>query len=277
MSLIVTSAEGAIPVEAASWHNMAALVPLEPFNTQVRPFLIDARSPSGERQRWVLKPYSRLGAVGSVCELVAARYYRMVGLRVPPFGIINVSDSLVRKLPPEARARLATDIGPNFGSMFLPGHDDIKAPQDVPSQEIEEAAGVFSCDVALDNPDRRDGKSNLLLGDDGVVAIDHQSAFSWYLDVLKPGPTWEQGMLARATARHFLRSLVTRCGATLQDMTAKLGATPGTAWTELTANVPQRWLADGGAALILEVDQFLADLRQQLPTILQSIRTTVLR
>jgi hypothetical protein len=196
---------------------------------------------------------------------------------VPQFGVIHVSDDFVRKLPAEARSRLASEIGPNFGSLFLAGHDDIKNPQGLPPAETNEAAGVFSCDVAIDNPDRRDGKSNLLLGDGGVVAIDHQSAFSWYLDILKPGPNWTQSMLARAVAKHFLRTIVTRCGATLREMTEKLSSASDLDWSKLTQAIPQRWLTDGGSALIVELDQFLVDLRHQLPTILRSIKSTVLQ
>ena len=218
---------------------------MEPYDSRVRPFLVGARAPDGTYADWVLKPVSKMGAHDSIVELVVARFARLIGIPVPDAAVINVEASLVSKLQPKARALLLPNIGPNFGSRFIPGYYDVAVPADVPIRD-RRTCGQFMClDATIDNPDRRDHqgqvKSNLLRGDRGLLGIDHQSAFSWYFDVLQPGPVWTSTILGRVLTSHFLRTVLFSGQGSLQALGSRIQALTKQQLSETTDNLPVEW------------------------------------
>jgi hypothetical protein len=252
--------------ESILWHRFLAIVGTE-FPTQVRPFLVEARSPDGKRSPWVLKPRSRLGCPGSCIELAAARFAHLLGVKVPEAAVIDVRESDVRLLGSMARDQLLSTVGPNFGSKYLEGLDDLKRPNDVAPRWKDDASSIYGFDVACDNADRTDSaergfvRSNVLLGDDGLWAIDHQYAFAWYVQIPRGGPVWREEMAARARAEHFLRTVVVPRGSSAwQAMRYRLEAITPEQIANVTANMPAAWLQEGGQQCLSEIETFLRDV-----------------
>jgi len=234
-----------LPSAPATWHTCSQVHPAEPYNSRVRPFLVGARAPDGTYGDWVLKPVSKMGGHDSIVELVVARFARLIGIPVPNAAVINVEPSFVARLRPKARALLGPNIGPNFGSRFVPGYHDVAVPAEV-SLRDRRTCGQFMClDAIIDNPDRRDYqgqvKSNLLRGDRGLLGIDHQSAFSWYYDALQPGPIWSATILGRVLTSHFLRTVLISGPGALEVLANRIQALTRQQLQETTDSLPADW------------------------------------
>jgi len=257
--------------ESAQWHRYQALTSVR-WDTQVKPFVVIARSPTGERGQWVMKPRSKLGAVGSAIELISARLCQVLGIPTPEPAIIDVQERDVQGSP-DVRQRLGSEVGANFAGRYLPGHSDVPTPDALPRRTFQAAARILGFDVACDNRDRRAGKrnSNLLMGDDGLVAIDHQTAFSWYRDALDRRPLWSVKIFAAVVADHFLTARLHECGERLDLFGASLGNLSAEL-DDLTCGMPSMWTRDGAEECVNEVRTFLADVGQQANEIVARVQ-----
>jgi HipA-like protein len=260
-----------LPSATTIWHRCCRVHPREPFDSRVRPFLVGARAPDNTYADWVLKPVSKMGQHDSIVELVAARFARLVGIPVPDAAVIDVEASFVAKLQPRARKLLSANVGPNFGSRYLPGFNDVAMPAQVPLRE-RRTCGQFMClDAVIDNPDRRDAqgqvKSNLLLGDTGLVGIDHQSAFSWFFDALQPGPVWKETILGRILTSHFVRTVLLCGPGALQALGTRIRTLTKEQIAQTADNLPAAWLQAVGPGLVPKIEAFLIDACSQVDTV----------
>lgn len=268
-SAIPPSGQGEPPLK---WR---ALTPVE-YSTQTRPLLVEAERPHEGRSTWVMKRRSVLGGVGSAVELMAARLARAIGVRVPDFAVIEVRPSDVEGLSGANRARIEREVGMNFGSLFLKGYVDVHSPGDVGLKHKEQAESVFAFDVACDNADRTDQqragsvRSNLLIGDEGLVAIDHQNTFAWYF-LIGGQPTWTRLITTRAYQEHFLRSLISVPCASLGTMREVLVNLDGASLDRITGGLPDEWLADGAERCAERVRTFLEDVIRKADDLFASI------
>lgn len=262
---------------APGWLRCTGLADVEFPETQVRPFCVSAISPDGEENQWLMKPRSRLTATGSCLELIAARFARLLGVPVPDFGIIEVRGESLSRMPPVMQAKLAPEVGPNFGSRFLRGFIDPLRPQDVPASCRDAAARIYALDVASDNADRMDQgiggrvRSNLLVGNGELYAIDHQNTFAWYFLIGQAGPQWNPEMERRARREHFLRTVIAIApGVTLQDARNRLRHASATDVAALTEAIPAAWMPEAGGC-VAKVGEFLQDVRRRADEIFDAI------
>jgi hypothetical protein len=246
MPLIITP-DGDPAAQSSRWE-LVALKPHGLFDrTNTRPLLIDARRGAVERAAWVLKPVSRLTPAESIKELVACRLAELCGIPVPPFGVVYVAEGTARAMPEPFRSTLIASLGPNFATRFMAGYGDLGDTMAVPTALRPVACDIFAFDVGLDNVDRRPGNSNLLLGDDRVLAIDHQHAFSWCAPGSLGPDEWSAHILHRLKPNHFFGTVVSRWLSSYSRMRAAGSALDDRTAVQLTEDLPEEWLALGGA------------------------------
>jgi hypothetical protein len=259
MSLIIMPGES--PDARPGRWELTAVKPYGLFDeTNTRPLLVDARRGAVERAAWVLKPVCRLTPAESIKELVACRLATLCGIPVPPFGVVYVAEELARALPEPYRSTLIASLGPNFGTRFKAGYGDLADTLAVPATLRPLACDIFAFDVGLDNADRRPGNPNLLLGDDEILAIDHQHAFSWCVPGSHGPDEWDARILHRLKPNHFFGDVVFRW---LSSYTRLRGA--GTGMDEqtavgLTEDLPEEWLARGGESYRDRIREYLKSL-----------------
>jgi len=155
---------------------------------RTRPMLAAAIDDDGLEHLVVLKirrPASRDGHFGPTslaCELVCAAIARLLGLRVPDYFVVNVSDALARAVSADRRQMLLENRGENFGSEYLAGmqlwHPDARPNTPDAVAALEEA---LSFDAAVINGDRKKEKPNLLWRGDDLALIDHSLALPLHL------------------------------------------------------------------------------------------------
>lgn len=245
MSLIVLPGQEPPGVQAA-WE-LVAVVPHGLFDgTNTRPLLVEARRRGRERGRWVLKPISRLTVGESIKELVAYRLAERCGVSVPEFDVIQVNEGAVRHMTEPIRSTLLESLGPNFATRFMPGYSDLLDTLAVPAGFRPMACDIFAFDIGVDNADRRQKNSNLLMGDEQLLAIDHQHAFSWCVPGNHGPDTWDGGILHRVLPGHFLGPVIFRWLSNYSRMREAGQRLDEAAAGELTEGLPEVWLARGG-------------------------------
>lgn len=240
------------------------------FETQTRPLLIEVHGADSRRATWVLKRRSKLGSVQSCIELVAARLATRLGIRVPTYGVIDVQQDLVDLLPAKSRARLQSEIGENFGTLFLEGYVDLYSADQVQRTHLPDAPCIYTFDVACDNADRTDTprggavRSNLIYGREGLVAIDHQQTFSWYFLLGQPAPRWTQSIRTSVEAEHFLRSVIHGVPTeSLVAMRERLASIQEREIEQMTSELPVSWLNDGGERCVASIREYLLDVKSK--------------
>ncbi len=93
-------------------------------------------------------------------------------------------------IPPEFGAvgnRVAKSVGLNFGTKYLTGYRTWPRGQTIPHSLHAAALDLFAFDALIQNPDRGADRPNLLTGNDRILAIDHDSAFSFIHALGGPG------------------------------------------------------------------------------------------
>ena len=173
-------------------------------NTNNQPLLVHAESEDAERAEWVLKPFARLGGPCSINELVGSRFARWLGVPVPDFGVIDVDPEVVSALKAPLAERIANSTGPNFGSRFISGFMELERSGSVATNARGTACDIFCLDVLVDNADRNVGRSNVLVGNGALRAIDHEHMFSYFGLIGGGGPAWKTDTFHRLSPRTLL-------------------------------------------------------------------------
>lgn len=119
------------------------------------------------------------GPTSLACELLCAMIGRRMGLPVPDYFVVDVSEDFVATLVDEDdRALLACNVGPCFGTRLIEGAEpwDEDARAIGPSM-MDALEQVLSFDASVFNPDRCLGNSNLVwTGRLPLYLIDHSLA-----------------------------------------------------------------------------------------------------
>lgn len=165
----------------------------------------------------------------SLCnEWICAHLAQALGLPLPPFSILNVSQELVDELPGGWKS---IGEGPAFGSRQHAGCTwlDLAQVQHIP-QTLQ--AEIFAFDWWIQNIDRTDGNPNLLwdTNQSALVMIDHNLAFDRSLDPV----LFIENHIFRESWQHA--DLVTRN--LLQD---RFCSVIETAFDYACENIPQSW------------------------------------
>ena len=111
-----------------------------------------------------------------------------------------------------------------------------------------------------------------MIGDDGLLAIDHQHTFTWYLSIPRQGPSWRPEMATRAHHDHFLRTLFAAAETGASNPTRqRLVELSAAELAALTDDLPPSWLSDGGAECVADVRVFLADVQNKATEVFDAI------
>lgn len=156
-----------------------------------RPWLVVALDAQGNETKVVLKlthpgppvGQGHYGATSLACELVSSALARAVGLNVPTYAVVEVTEAFARCTPPgEPRETFLRNVGHHFGCEFHPGLASWRPDSDVSSTSLLDTIGdVLAFDATVINGDRKREKPNLLYRGDLVFPIDHSLALPMHL------------------------------------------------------------------------------------------------
>lgn len=172
---------------------------------QTRPGVFDTCDEQGQLKEVVLKLRQPDAAIGNghyagtslACELICAVLARTVGLNVPDYAIVDVTQDFAESFDNNrTRDLLLNNIGPNFGSVYDASLFEWEAEDQIRSQIlIDQLEDILTFDAIVINIDRYGGNANLLYSHDLLVPIDHSLALPvhwWQQDMsLTPPPHLE--------------------------------------------------------------------------------------
>jgi len=126
-------------------------------------------------------------------ELIAAKLAVHFGLHVPDPAVVAFEKPLVDLIVavhPERKVAIDLSVGLNFGTKHLTGVSTWPVDKAIPEERLVTAFEIFAFDALIQNPDRRYNNPNLFTRGDGLFIYDHETAFSFLLDVLPPPDPW---------------------------------------------------------------------------------------
>ncbi len=188
-----------------------------------------------------------LGVTGLLCELIASRLASYFGIPVPEPALIWIDSEFAELVAHQedersrqGSARLLGSVGLNFGTRIVDGAKAWPVDWRIPNAMVQTAAEVFAFDALIQNPDRRYRNPNLLVSGNGMVAFDHELAFSFLMEILPLAQPWRL-----ASHRYLADHVFYRClkGQTIDiaRFTALLAEVSETNLGHLLADVPGEW------------------------------------
>ena len=116
------------------------------------------------------------------CELIGAMLGKALGLNVPQYAVVHVSQGFVDSVPDDdAKQRLSRNVGMQFGTVYLENVDTWRpSPSDKPQTVFEQLTQILEYDSTLLNGDRTSNRSNLLIQGSHCIPIDHEDTLRVY-------------------------------------------------------------------------------------------------
>lgn len=180
---------------------------------RTKPLVVDCESSEGSsvrRQRFVVKALG-LPEVQefTLChELFGSCLAKLTGVNVPTPALIDISEAFVAA----NEAVLASDglrlsSGLAVGSSLIRGLTPMPRNVTLRPEDLEDAAGIYALDMAIQNPDRSALNPNCGFAEGRIVAYDFESAFSFrFLIGPRPAP-WEVKRFGFQTGHAFFNAL----------------------------------------------------------------------
>lgn len=182
-----------------------------------KPRLVQAMDDEDEEYSIVLKlrnpksgiGQSHTGATSLACELICSIVARALGLRVPDFAIVDISEEFVNSLhSDELRTLFRDNIGDNFGTKYVPSSASWHSSSTKKSNTIEDQLeNIVSFDNAVMNYDRRHEKTNLLYSSEQLFLIDHSLAIQSYNKVVQNRDLMEEQHIRSHCAYQIIHEL----------------------------------------------------------------------
>lgn len=153
--------------------------------SKTKPMIFDCREADGSRRQYVVKLRHPPCPVGQghwegtslACEMICGVVGRAIGITVPDYAVVELPDRVLDGVPPELRALVARNCGPNFGSAYIENvalwRNDARPGNEEIVQALED---VLTFDATIVNGDRKSERPNLLWHGGRVLAIDHALA-----------------------------------------------------------------------------------------------------
>jgi len=199
---------------------------------------------------------SHVGSTSLIAELVASLLARAVGVMVPDFGVIELSEELAgvsAPEEPEIRVALKESVGENFASALI---GQVEPWMDVtfgrrPSGGLKDNANaVLQFDASIWNADRGVDTTNLLVDGEDLYCIDHSMSFAVRDQATQVAcPPIQDGIVER----HCTRPVLLRSGVSPDCLLKKWFDLPGQVFDEVEQAVPTAWeTTPGDNARIVE-------------------------
>lgn len=229
-----------------------------------QPLLVLAREDDGTTGRIVLKlraPASDSGHEGATslaCELICSILARAAGLSVPDYGIALVTQEFAESIPDRRiRELLLRNVGPNFGSIFMPGLALWMPTYHARGELLDRLDGVLTFDATVINGDRTRAKPNLLWSGNDVFLIDHSLALpvhAWSDDEIQESPLFPE----RNVKKHATYPPLHELGQLFQQVLDAFRSLPWQDVDTLRTWIPPEWERTRG-----DIDRIFAFLRSR--------------
>ncbi|UNH39944.1 HipA family kinase [Moellerella wisconsensis] len=130
---------------------------------------------------YVIKTTASVPRKQLIHELVASSLARCIGLPIPDFAVVYISDELVEYLPPSLKGKLCA--GYAFASLFIPNSTSISFNDAHKEIDLDKQKMIYLFDRVTNNSDRSlsevDGNVNIIYNvkKQNYYLIDHNLAF----------------------------------------------------------------------------------------------------
>jgi hypothetical protein len=162
------------------------------------PLLIRCADDDGSLIEVVVKfsAFCDQGEENLAMEVIAACLAGDLALPVSEPLLVVIPDEWIAIVPDKERSqRIRASSRVAFGSKFFTGGYTAWTPDTkIRESMIDAAAGIFSFDAIIQNPDRRSDNPNCLVRGESIRIFDHELAFGHQL-VLNWTPPWAKGGL----------------------------------------------------------------------------------
>ncbi|MCU0427196.1 MAG: hypothetical protein MUF71_16395 [Candidatus Kapabacteria bacterium] len=129
--------------------------------------------------------------LGSFAEYSCSLLAKYLDIACPEPFFVEIDTALSAGIPDSSVAeRVRKSGGLNFASRYLASYSEWIPSAKLSAEEQPQAARILAFDAFVQNPDRRTDKHNLLLKNNSLVAIDHELAFSFALDIFPKQDAW---------------------------------------------------------------------------------------
>jgi len=152
---------------------------------RTKPVILGCQTADGSGAgEFVVKLRSEVEAQGgsSCFEVFGILLAQHFDIATPEAVLVQIDAQMAEAIPPEFSAagnRIRKSVGLNFGTRHLLGYRTWLRGQSIPASLQSAALDLFAFDALVQNPDRGADRPNLLTGNDRILAIDHDSAFSF--------------------------------------------------------------------------------------------------
>lgn len=232
-------------------HVEAASLRSKLLNGRTRPIIcgcFDLRNPeAAEEQEFVVKPYSRVteGTAGLMKEVIASFVAQRLGLNVPCPAIVQIGLDFARSVAsdPES-ADLSGSLGANFGTEYKSdGYGVLPETSKLTAVTFPIACEIFAFDAFIQNPDRKyvNNKPNFLVKGEDFVAIDHELAFSFLLDIFGDSTPWTLRKCSFLSEHIFFERLH-RKFLELDRLSGALTGLDHEFWDFTREQIPEEWM-----------------------------------
>jgi hypothetical protein len=119
-----------------------------------------------------------------------------LGLDRPTPSIVYIEAdlaNLIAEIHPDKAVIIHASVGNNFGSELMKEITIWPPDRMIPASMIDDAGSIFAFDSLIQNPDRRFDNPNLVVQGDKIRIFDHESAFSFLLEIFPSPRPWLLG------------------------------------------------------------------------------------
>lgn len=147
---------------------------------QSRPPLVDVEH-GPDRRTVVLKALADHDGVELSAELVCAMLGRSLGLPLPDFFVVELTQEFAQAVPTQERRYFEKSVGLAFGTLFIEGAVDWRSKRLNDVDWVEFLRDLIVFDSVFANRDRGVANSNVLFDGSNRFLIDHCDALDQHL------------------------------------------------------------------------------------------------
>ena len=215
--------------------------------------------PDGTREYVVkLRGGLELGERGLALELYGSMLGAYFGISCPRPAIVLVEEDLTAAILGQLEEEthktqvIQGSSGLNFGTQFLVNLTAWPIDKSVTGPLQLDAMKIYTFDALIQNPDRGFANPNLGSRGDDLFIYDHESAFSFLLNIFPSHTPWKLGTERYLEGHVFARAL--KQVAFPADFLQKLGKMTGEVTSCFSEQIPKEWRSDD----LLKIESHLA-------------------
>jgi hypothetical protein len=184
-----------------------------------------------------------LRTAGLLREAIASQLAGQLGLNRPSPAIVHIQAELAELIAedrPEKAVIIRESIGNNFGSEQMKEITTWPTDRSIPVSLLDSAGTIFAFDSLIQNPDRRFDNPNLVTHGEELRIFDHESAFSFLLEIFPSTQPWQLGTERYLNDHVFYKELHKK-PIDLSAFITALKNLPTGFFDELRNSLPEEW------------------------------------